>query len=94
VTNVDVVSLASGRIRVSWSPPDFIGGRNFRIASYTILIRYAKELVRAQVVPGSGPLRRHIAFRGLASAKTYSVAVTAASKGGRSTPILVWVGVA
>jgi lysophospholipase L1-like esterase len=94
VTKVDAESPASGLIRVSWSPPDFIGGRDFPIRRYTITIKNAKELVRVKVVPGAGSLRRHFVFRGLASGGTYSVAVTAASKGGTSTPILVGVGVA
>jgi|GEM_PF-4127830 len=94
VTKVDVESPASGLIRVSWSPPDFIGGRDFPIRGYTVTIKDANELVRARVVRGSGLLRRHVEFRGLASGRKYSVTVTAASKGGRSTPIVVGVGVA
>ena len=94
VEKVDVRSPSSGRIVVSWSPPDFIGGRSVPISTYTVLVIGGSGVVRAEIVPGSGPLRRHVHFHGLASATTYKVTVTATNASGTSTPIEGWAGVA
>ncbi|CAB4900655.1 unannotated protein [freshwater metagenome] len=94
VEKVDVRSPSSGRIVVSWSPPDFIGGRSVPILSYTVLVSGGSGVVRKEVIPGSGRLRRHVHFRGLTSAKTYKVTVTATNASGTSTPVEGWAGVA
>ena len=94
VEKVDVRSPSSGRIVVSWSPPDFIGGRSVPILSYTVLVRDSSGSAFQKVVPGPGPLRRHVYFHGLTSARTYVVSVTATNAGGTSTPIEGWAGVA
>jgi lysophospholipase L1-like esterase len=94
VTKVVAESPESGRILVSWSPPDFIGGRNVPIVSYAVMVSDGQTPLRTVVLQGSGPLHRHVSFRGLDSAKTYKVAVTATNYGGTSAPSYSWVGVA